>query len=64
MHYFPGMDIDTVMYKLSYTNLNMLLAAIPSYESDDDKNQPKTKARQTPEDAKVKELDSFFKGCT
>lgn len=33
MHHFPGMSEHTLLWKTTYTNLSMYLAAIPRYDS-------------------------------
>ena len=32
------LDFETVLWKISYTNLNMLLATIPTYEMEPEKD--------------------------
>lgn len=60
MHYFPGMDEETVLWKVSYTNLNMYLATIPTYEGTDEEKTSGVTVPNKEEDAKLKEIKNFF----
>ena len=34
---------DYILWEISYANINMLLAAIPEYETEEEKSKPQTK---------------------
>lgn len=62
MHYFPGLDQEKIMWEVSYVNLSMYLATVPSYESDEATGtSPDSKNEKPVEQKKRDEIKNFFK---
>lgn len=59
MHYFHGLSEETVLWGMSYQNLSMYLATIPTYESSGEKT-PDAPAKNK-EEAELAAAKNFFK---
>lgn len=60
MHYFPGLDEQKILWEVSYQNLSMYLATIPTYDTGDD-DAVEHKGELTAEEIELKQLEAFFK---
>lgn len=59
MHHFPGLDEETVLWRISYTNLNMYLATIPTYGTDENEPVKEGKNGDTDSDKMKKAFAQF-----
>jgi hypothetical protein len=39
MHYFPGMNMQNILWDYSYANIVMLLSSVPKYDAKKDKKK-------------------------